>query len=90
MSSYTFNFGDGTGLGPTTSPIASHTFAATGGYIVRLTVTDRYGRTGTTTVSVPVITVSDSGTDVLSAGSEDGDNGNLRWRRVEYTAAGDD
>ena len=43
ITSYTFNFGDGTGLGPTTSPTATHTFAATGTYVVRLTVTDSLG-----------------------------------------------
>jgi PKD repeat protein len=58
ITSYSFNFGDGTGVGPTTSPTQSHVFAATGIYVVRLTVTDSLGRTGTTTVSVPVIAVS--------------------------------
>jgi PKD repeat protein len=58
ISSYSFNFGDGSGVGPTTTPTTSHTFAATGIYVVRLTVTDALGRTGTTTVNVPVISVS--------------------------------
>jgi PKD repeat protein len=58
ITSYSFNFGDGTGIGPVTTPNVTHTFSATGTYVVRLTVTDGAGRTGTTTVSVPVITVS--------------------------------
>jgi PKD repeat protein len=58
ITSYTFNYGDGTSDGPAASPSQSHTFSATGIYVVRLTVTDNLGRTGTTTVSVPVIAVS--------------------------------
>ena len=58
ITSYAFNYGDGTSDGPAASPSQSHTFGATGIYVVRLTVTDSLGRTGTTTVSVPVIGVS--------------------------------
>ena len=58
ITSYSFNYGDGTSDGPAASPSQTHTFAATGIYVVRLTVTDSLGRTGTTTVSVPVIAVS--------------------------------
>lgn len=58
ITSYFFNYGDGTTDGPAASPTQSHTFAATGIYVVRLTVTDSLGRTGTTTVSVPVIAAS--------------------------------
>jgi large repetitive protein len=58
ITSYAFNYGDGTSDGPAASPSQSHTFGATGIYVVRLTVTDSLGRTGTTTVSVPVIAVA--------------------------------
>jgi PKD repeat protein len=55
IASYSFNYGDGTSDGPAASPTQSHTFGATGIYLVRLTVTDSLGRTGTATVSVPVV-----------------------------------
>ena len=58
IASYSFNYGDGTSDGPTASPNQSHTFGATGIYVVRLTITDSLGRTGTTTVSVPVVAAS--------------------------------
>ena len=58
ITSYSFNYGDGTSDGPAASPTQSHIFAGVGIYVVRLTVTDSLGRTGTTTVSVPVIAVS--------------------------------
>jgi len=58
ITSYAFNYGDGTSDGPAAPPSQSHTFGATGIYVVRLTVTDSLGRTGTTTVSVPVIAVA--------------------------------
>ena len=69
ITAYTFNFGDGTGVGPIASPTTTHTFAATGTYVVRLTVTDSAGRSGTTTVSVPVIAASP--TAVLTASPQD-------------------
>ena len=69
ITAYTFNFGDGTGVGPIASPTTTHTFAATGTYVVRLTVTDSAGRSATTTVSVPVIAVSP--TAVLTASPQD-------------------
>jgi PKD repeat protein len=58
ITSYTFNWGDGTGDGPSASSRLTHSYAATGTYVVRLTVTDSLGRSGTTTVSVPVVAVS--------------------------------
>jgi PKD repeat protein len=58
ITSYSFNYGDGTSDGPAASPTQSHTFGATGIYVVRLMLTDSLGRTGTTTVSVPVIAAS--------------------------------
>ena len=69
ITAFTFNFGDGTGLGPTASPTTTHTFTATGTYVVRLTVTDSAGRSGTTTVNVPVIAVSPIA--VLTASPQD-------------------
>jgi PKD repeat protein len=58
IESYTFNYGDGTADGPSALPRQTHSFAGTGIYVVRLTVTDSLGRTGTTTVNVPVTAVS--------------------------------
>jgi len=52
--SYRFNYGDGTLDSTGTSATQSHVFMAPGTYIVRVTVIDALGRSGTTTVSVPV------------------------------------
>lgn len=48
-----WNWGDGTATSTTTSP-NSHTFPAAGTYTVTLTVTDGWGRAGTTTRQVTV------------------------------------
>lgn len=42
--SYTFNFGDGTVVGPQPSPKASHTYTTPGKYTLTVTVTDAAGR----------------------------------------------
>ena len=55
ITQYDWDFGDGqtaTGAVPT----ATHSYAAEGTYVVRLTVTDSSGRTGTATASVTVDT----------------------------------
>lgn len=54
ITTYTFNFGDGTASISGTNSIASHTYASLGTYTVRLTVTDSLGRTGTSSASVTV------------------------------------
>jgi PKD repeat protein len=51
IASYGWDFGDG---GTASGLSVSHTFAATGTYPVRLTVTDNLGATGTTVVDVSV------------------------------------
>jgi PKD repeat protein len=53
IKEYTWDFGDGT-TETHTETTASHAFAAERIYIVRLTVTDSAGRTGTTTQNVDV------------------------------------
>ena len=40
ISSYTFNFGDGTTAGPQASPTATHTYSSAGSYTVTVTATD--------------------------------------------------
>lgn len=53
ITSWAWNFGDGT-VTTTTGPTTAHTFGVAGIYVVRLTVTDSTGRTGTVTVNVTV------------------------------------
>ena len=52
IASYTFNFGDGTTVGPQTQAIATHTYTTPGAYTVTLTVTDSGGFGTNATVSV--------------------------------------
>jgi PKD repeat protein len=52
--SYAWTFGDGTGLPAGPSATTFHPYANAGTYIVRLTVTDSQGLTGTTTRTVVV------------------------------------
>jgi parallel beta-helix repeat protein len=55
ISSYTFNFGDGTIVGPQTSPTANHTYQTPGTYYpVTVTVTDSSNATATATQTVTV------------------------------------
>ena len=54
ITNYRFNYGDGTPDDVGSAATQSHVFAAAGTYIVRVTVTDALGRTGTITVSVTV------------------------------------
>lgn len=62
---YAWNFGDPTSGAANTSTSAtpSHTFNGTGSYVVTLTVTDKYGATGTTTTSVRVNTAPTAAID---------------------------
>ena len=54
IATYTWDFGDGTGAGPSATPTTTHPFGVAGTYTVTLTVTDSAGATGTTTVDVTV------------------------------------
>ncbi|GAA2805929.1 right-handed parallel beta-helix repeat-containing protein [Kribbella solani] len=49
IASYTFDFGDGTVVGPQAGATATHQYAAAGTYTVTTTVTDTAGLTGTAT-----------------------------------------
>jgi PKD repeat protein len=55
ITSYRFNYGDGTQDTVGSSPTQSHVFTAAATYNVRLTVTDELGRTGTITTAVTVV-----------------------------------
>ncbi|HEY1522496.1 MAG TPA: PKD domain-containing protein [Solirubrobacteraceae bacterium] len=59
ISSYQWNWGDGTPASSATTPTATHSFAAPGTYQVSLTVTDNLGFTSTSTQQV---SVSEAGT----------------------------
>jgi len=54
LASYRFDFGDGTIVGPQSSPTATHTYTKPGTYTVRVTGTDINGRTGAAVASVVV------------------------------------
>lgn len=54
ITSYQWNWGDGTPVANGSSPTSSHTFAAVGNYQVSLTVTDDLGFTSTVTREVSV------------------------------------
>ena len=53
ITQWAWNFGDGN-TSTASSPLTSHQFGAARTYVVRLTVTDSQGRTGTVTVNVTV------------------------------------
>jgi parallel beta-helix repeat protein len=54
ISSYSFNFGDGSTTGPQSGPTATHTYQSAGSYTVTVTVTDNNGLTATATKDVTV------------------------------------
>jgi parallel beta-helix repeat protein len=54
ISSYSFNFGDGSTAGPQSSPAATHSYQSAGSYPVTVTVTDANGLTSTATQTVTV------------------------------------
>lgn len=54
ISSYSFNFGDGSAAGPQSSPTATHSYQSAGSYPVTVTVTDANGLTSTATQTVTV------------------------------------
>ena len=51
VASYTFDFGDGTVIGPQSSPVASHVYAV-GNWTARVTVLDNENGSGSATVAV--------------------------------------
>ena len=54
IAEWTWNYGDGSDTVTESDPLTSHAYAAEGTYVVRLTVRDTAGRTGTTTQTVTV------------------------------------
>ena len=54
ISSYTFDFGDGTTVGPQPGPTASHTYTTAGSYVVKVTATDGNGLTSQANQTVTV------------------------------------
>jgi parallel beta-helix repeat protein len=54
ISSYSFNFGDGSTAGPQSSPTATHSYQSASSYPVTVTVTDGSGQTSTATQTVTV------------------------------------
>jgi PKD repeat protein len=56
ISTYSFDFGDGTTAGPQAGATATHTYTAAGTYTVTVTVTDTVGSRSTSTKQVTVST----------------------------------
>lgn len=54
IDSYTFDFGDGTIVGPQTAAIATHTYAESGGYTITVTATDEAGASAAESSSISV------------------------------------
>lgn len=54
ITSYAFNFGDDTAVGPQTGPTASHQYTLAGSYVVVVTVTDTAGLSSTASATVAV------------------------------------
>ena len=70
IASYTFDFGDGTVVGPQAAATATHTYAATGTFTVTVTVTDTAGQTDTATAQEIVSTRTAA--DLLGRADEPG------------------
>ena len=56
IANYTFNFGDGTTVGPQAGATATHTYPSAGTYAVTLTISDSTGTTSSATSSVMAVT----------------------------------
>ena len=84
IASYRWDWGDGTTTGSGATP--SHTFARSGTFTVRLTVTDNAGATGTatTTASIQAPSTTGAGDIVLTAADVTVIRGN--WARISSTS----
>ena len=84
IASYRWDWGDGTSAGSGATP--SHTFASSGTFTVRLTVTDNAGATGTatTTASIQAPSTTGAGDIVLTAADVTVIRGN--WARISSTS----
>src|SRR4051794_30129944 len=69
---YTFDFGEGTVVGPQSAATASHTYGATGTFTVTLTVRDTGGLTGTAQGSVSVSAAAQPPVAALSVSPSSG------------------
>ena len=76
VADYLWDFGDGTGT--VTGKTPTHTFAASGAFTVRLTVSDPQGLTGTTTQVVTVAAGSGVGNVTVS--------GRVTYERVPFSS----
>ena len=54
ITNYRWDFGDGSALVDTTTPVTSHTYVAAGAFTITLTVTDSNGNTDTETADLTV------------------------------------
>lgn len=96
ITGYTYDFGDGTVVGPQAGASASHTYTTAGTYTVKLTATDGGGATVTTSGTVVVSAgpigqwkLSDgSGSTAADTGSPGGHPGTLSGSGVTWNPNG--
>jgi parallel beta-helix repeat protein len=74
IATYTFDFGDGTVVGPQAGATATHTYAAAGTYTVSVTATDTAGLTSTPATAGVTVTTS-----VNLVGNPDFETGLTGW-----------
>jgi PKD repeat protein len=94
ISSYRFDFGDGTVVGPQAAATATHTYASAGTYTVRLTVTDTAGLASSVTQQVTATTpagtqfVGNSGFETNTTGWNTNGRANVTLTRVSDAHSG--
>ncbi|MDP9340566.1 MAG: PKD domain-containing protein [Actinomycetota bacterium] len=95
IATYTFDFGDGTVVGPQAGATAPHTYQAAGAYTARVTVTDTGGLSSTATSPVSVgqaasgNLVGNPGFETSTTGWRPWKDGHIKLSRVSGGHSGD-
>jgi PKD repeat protein len=78
ISSYTFDFGDGTVVGPQAGATAAHTYSSAGSFTVKVTVTDTAGLSSPATQTVSATSSSNGAQVAVYAGYYDTHHANTQ------------